>query len=497
MPLSVTGRSSPNVEPAKAGGIASGNRSPTLWTIVIAAAVLRLIALGRKSFWLDEIASVAIARRPWPVLLHFLWHDEGNMAAYYLLLKPWLHFGYGEAAVRLLSVIAGILSVPLMYRLGTRLFGRQVGILSAALLAVSTCAISVSQEARAYSFVVLLVVLSTSLFVQLIESPGYGLALAYGAAAGLTCYFHYFGVLVPAAHAVSVLALSAKQRPWKPLALAWTIIAALAAPILWLMHAQDIGHLTWLQSPSWLELYHLGVFLAADGGKAVGAVLLALELVLAGFFVARFKTAWRDDSQRDKIDHLLRWRYALVASAVATPIVITLLASIVRPAFYHRFLIICLPGWLLMIALGAMQIRPRAICITAIAAVCTLSLITTVLLYTRETEDWRAAVHYLMAHASPQDRVLYYQPVGEFAGESYREWLTPASAPYPLAVGVNPTHSDWKSSLAGAPRVWLVLYRTKPDDAEARAIEQDLNTRFAAATEQKYAGITVIEYQPR
>ncbi|HUK42931.1 MAG TPA: hypothetical protein VLW48_00665, partial [Candidatus Bathyarchaeia archaeon] len=38
-----------------------------LWGIVIVGALLRLIALGRKSFWLDEIASVAIARRPWPV----------------------------------------------------------------------------------------------------------------------------------------------------------------------------------------------------------------------------------------------------------------------------------------------------------------------------------------------------------------------------------------------------------------------------------------------
>ena len=79
-----------------------------LWATVLVAAALRLIALGRKSFWLDEIASVAISRRPSPVFWHFLWHDEGNMALYYVLLKPWLHFGYAEATVRLLSVIAGV-----------------------------------------------------------------------------------------------------------------------------------------------------------------------------------------------------------------------------------------------------------------------------------------------------------------------------------------------------------------------------------------------------
>ena len=125
-----------------------------LWIIVGLGAVLRLIALGYKSFWIDEIASVAIARRATPVFWHFLWHDEGNMAAYYVLLRPWLHLGYGEGTVRLLSVIPGILSIPLMYVLGRRLFDRQVGIVAALFLALNACAVGVSQEARAYGFVV-------------------------------------------------------------------------------------------------------------------------------------------------------------------------------------------------------------------------------------------------------------------------------------------------------------------------------------------------------
>ena len=102
--------------------------------------VLRLIALGYKSFWIDEIASVAIARRASPVFWHFLWHDEGNMAAYYVLLRPWLHFGYGEGMVRLLSVIPGVLSIPLMYVLGRRLFGRAYG---------TSCGIVAGAECRA------------------------------------------------------------------------------------------------------------------------------------------------------------------------------------------------------------------------------------------------------------------------------------------------------------------------------------------------------------
>jgi mannosyltransferase len=456
-----------------------------LWVIVSAGIVLRFIALGYKSFWIDEIASVAIARRASPAFWHFLWHDEGNMAAYYVLLRPWLNFGYGEGTVRLLSLIPGVLSIPVMYLLGRRLFGQHTAILATLFLALNACAILVSQEARAYSFVVLAVLLSTYLFVRLIEEPGYGAACAYAVVAGLSCYFHYFSVLIPAAHYVTVFGMRAERRAWKMLLLAAAIIAVVAAPVMWLIHAQDTGHISWVQPPTWLELYHLGAYLAAGSGKAVGAVLLALNLVLIGFFVKRFREGWSDFD--------LRWRFLLVASLVATPIIITVLASLVRPAFYHRFLIICVPGWVLMTALGAMEIRARAWRSTAIIGVCGLSIASTVILYRRVTEDWRGAVGYLIANAAAEDRVLYYQSVGEFAGENYRDWLPRGQEMRPLSVPVN-ADGDWEQKLDDAQQVWLVLYRSKPDDLEARSIEKKLEGRYQVGAQKSFRGVTIIPY---
>ena len=95
--------------------------------------------------------------------------------------------------------------------------------------------------------------------------------------------------------------------------------------------------------------------------------------------------------------------------------------SIVRPAFYHRFLVICLPSWIMMTAIGAQEIPRRVWRGVMIACVCILSLAATVVLYTRVTEDWRGAVSYLIANTQADDRVLYYQPVGYFAGENYRD----------------------------------------------------------------------------
>jgi uncharacterized membrane protein len=379
-----------------------------------------------------------------------------------------------------------------MYVLGRRLFGRIAGMVAALLLALSPCAIAVSQEARAYSCVVLAVLLSTYLFVLLIEEPCYRLACLYGAVAGLTCYFHYFGVLVPAAHAISLIAAPCERRPWKPLLLAGAIVAAMASPILWLTHAQDVGHISWVQPPSLLELYHLGVFLAANGGKAVGAVLLAVELGFMGVFLAKFTTLWRDGAEQ-----MQRWRYTLIVSVLFSPIVITLVVSIVRSAFYHRFLIICLPAWLMMIAVAIEQVRSRVLRVSAVVGVCALSLTGTILMYSRVTEDWRGAVTYLIAKARPADRVLYYQSVGEFAAESYRDWLPGGSGPRPGPIAIDSRNPDWRGELHHANEVWVVLYRAQVNDAGSRAIESALQSEYRIVAQKAFRGVTVIEFRSK
>src|SRR5271157_2177069 len=461
-----------------------------LWAITAVGAVLRLVALGYKSFWLDEIASVAITRLSGHAFWSMLWHNEGNMALYYVLLRPWLQVGVSEASVRLLSVIAGVASIPLMYALGNRLFGENAARLVALFFAVNACAIAVSQEARGYSLLLLGVVASTYLFVRLIERPTFALACAYGVVTGLTLYCHYFGMFVPAAHAMSLAAMSKARRPWKQLALAALIVALAAVPVLWMIHIQDIGHITWVERPSLLELYHVGVYLAAGSGKAVGAVLLFLDLLLLAVFVQTLKTLWRGR------EHDLRcWRYLLIANCLFAPVVISLLVSIVRPVFYHRFLIIVLPSWVLMTAGGAEGIRSRTWRAAAVAGVCVLSLASAITSYSRVQEDWRGVTRYLIAEARPEDRVLYYKSEGYLAVENYRNWLPGGSEPRPPGLGVSPTNDDWEKQINGVARVWLVLYRAKLDDPVARAIDASLRSRYSVEQQVPFRAVTVIEYR--
>jgi mannosyltransferase len=473
---------------------ATGQRDSALmlWGIVALGAALRLIALGAKSFWLDEIASVVIARMPGNSFWHWLWTEEGNMALYYVMLRPWLGIHMGESTVRLLSVLPGIASLPIMYLLGKKLFGRKVGLLAALLLALSTCSVVYSQEARGYSWLLLGVVTSTWLFAKLIARPSYALACMYALAVGVTFYFHYFGLLVPLAHAASLVALPKERRPWGQLFVAGAIIAALAAPVLWMIRIQPARHLDWVATPSLLEIYHLGVFLAAESGKGVGPVLLVVELVLLAVFFRTMLALRRND--RAGRDY---WAYALVASGLLTPVVFSLLASVVRPVFFHRFLIICLPAWLLAVAVGAISLAQRRMRILAIAGVCVLSLVSTVISYSREREDWRGVANYLIMHATAQDRVLYYEGVGNFAAESYRGWLPGGTNNRPAPVEVDPQTNDWRGKIAGARRVWLVRYPANQSDGTALAVETELHSRYTAGETTQFRAVTVTEFAAR
>jgi mannosyltransferase len=462
-----------------------------LWGIVAVGALLRLWELNAKSFWLDEIASVVIARMPGQSFWHWLWTEEGNMALYYVMLRPWLEIHLGEATVRLLSVVPGIASIPLMYLLGKRLFGRGVGLVAALAFALSTCSVVYSQEARGYSWLLLGTIVSTYLFTRLVDRPSCALASAYALAAGATFYFHYFGLLVPLAHLVSLLALSKARRPWKQLWLSAGCLVIFALPVLWMIRTQPVRHLDWVSKPSLLELYHLGVFLAAESGKGVGPALLVVDLVLLTVFFQQMLRLWKSSAENE------RWPYALVASSLLTPIVFSLFISLVRPVFFHRFLIICLPAWLLAVAVGACSLRRRPVRLWAVTGVCLLSLASTWLSYSRMREDWRGVANYLIDHARAQDIVVYYRGVGNFAAESYRDWLPGGGANRPIPVEVGAPGTDWRTRIVGAPRVWLVEYPSNLSDETSRSLEAELHRYYTQVASQPFRAVTVSEFAPK
>ena len=133
------------------------------WALLTRMTAIVLVALAvasrfavRSPLWLDEALTVNIASLPVADIPGAL-RQDGHPPLYYFLLHYWIDFvGDGDSAVRALSGLFGLLSLPLAHIAGRRFGGRSAGRLAVAFVAVSPFAVRYSSEVRMYSLMTLL-----------------------------------------------------------------------------------------------------------------------------------------------------------------------------------------------------------------------------------------------------------------------------------------------------------------------------------------------------
>ena len=266
------------------------------------AALLRLYRLDNKAIWWDEGFSVFLARLPLAEMAAATAHDTHPLG-YYTLLHFWrLLAGDSAVAVRLPSVLAGVLAGPLVYRLVRPLAGKRAALTAVGLVALNRLLIWYAQEVRQYAVATALALVSLALAVALwranaVPRPRHTawLWLGYVAVntAGLLTLYLYISVLL-AQNGAFVLALWRAPRKAR-LALWWlSAQAAVALACLpWLLYYLPRAPHTFIP-PSTLDT--LGVFklylaalFAGDASdinrfwlvSGVGVVVLGLGLLAA------------------------------------------------------------------------------------------------------------------------------------------------------------------------------------------------------------------------
>ncbi len=122
-----------------------------LAALLLVALILRAARLDFQPLWWDEGYSVWFARHSLAEMLQLTAQDI-HPPLYYALLGGWSRLlGPAPVALRLLSVLTGLLAVALAYVVGGRLGGRRAGLLAALLLAINPLAIFYAQEIRMYA----------------------------------------------------------------------------------------------------------------------------------------------------------------------------------------------------------------------------------------------------------------------------------------------------------------------------------------------------------
>jgi hypothetical protein len=163
---------------------------------------VRLYGLDIQSFWYDELFAVTGASSKFlKMFLDFALLDF-SPPLYLFTLFFWVKiFGNAEWIVRLLSAIAGIATLFFAYFLTRKQFNKYIATSFTILLAFSGFAIEYSQEARAYSFLLLFSTILTLLWLNLLKTLEKSdlptsKVIIYGIMCIICCFTHYFGAIL-------------------------------------------------------------------------------------------------------------------------------------------------------------------------------------------------------------------------------------------------------------------------------------------------------------
>lgn len=383
------------------------------------AILLRLLNLGSREFWYDEVLSLLLSNgqkinyetpgnlpvvlADWaPVLrlpaeksfgdaiativklLRGLVGGEPHPPLFFLSQHLWLRlFGNGEAAMRSLGALLSIGSIGAAYGLGRTLLGHRGGLLLAALLAANPFYLFHSLNIRMYGPLVLWTILSAWALLQLIRghekdakiadeelAPSvspllWNLVLIGSVAAGLMTFYLFAYWLI----ALAVLVLYLDRRRWWQHGLRLGMGVLLTTPwALWGTRQQlrnsDFERFNTTQSPLEAGLKHLENVASTLGTHlVVGDWVTSLPPVvtmIAGVVAIALLTAcsinlWRRGERR-------RLTIALILGIF--PLLLALAIDIITRKFtlgfgFGRTMILILPGCLLLLAVWIEQASGR------------------------------------------------------------------------------------------------------------------------------------------
>ena len=420
-----------------------------LATILMVAILLRVVAIDAQGLETDEAMTIVLSN--WSILDMLLLPTDPTPFLYYGIHKLLLSAHSSIAAIRSISLVAGVMSVGVMYLLGRLAFGAAGGLLTAALLAVWTPHVDYSQEARAYSVLFLLTLLTTLgllYYAHLLHweaaepdkaRSGRRLALVlFGLGNVLSFYTHVTSIfwIVLTCFLLLGIAIRARHIHRAELLTVFGVMAMLATPGIYRLVLQMfVGDAAdWLRQPGLIGFASVNAQIFLPIGlwdnsltNALGITRICRGVVLAGAVALVSSALWFD---RGRVLRCLPERPAVlwvILGYLAIPIVVWLFGFVARPLFLPKIILFCVPGLILLIAAICFAFERRVAARVGIAVVLLYGGSTLLFGTMRKKEDWRGAYDYLAASVAPTD-VIAVCPIYNYPTLRYHAVAPVASA---------------------------------------------------------------------
>ncbi|MBS1869635.1 MAG: glycosyltransferase family 39 protein [Actinobacteria bacterium] len=408
----------------------------TLVVLIALSAYVRTRAIG-GSFWMDEGLSVGISSHALTDIPGVL-RQDGSPPLYYMLLHVWMDaFGRSETAVHWLSLTAALLTIPSAMWAGWSLWGRRAGYMGATLCTLVPFLTAYGEEARMYSLMALLGLLTSACFLHAFVYRRRGYIAAYAVGQALMLYTHSWGIFfgVGAFLALAYLWWIAPRQERRGLlrdgALAFGGAALLYLPwVPTLLYQSSHTGAPWANKPRFGVPIQIARDVLGGYGPAVALVLVG------GFGLALLLGArrTRGDRQRQSI-------FVLAGIAVVT-LALAWLLSQVSPAWASRYFAAMVGPLLLLLALG--MARAGRLGIVAIAVVCLFWIKPT-----QYVDGYKSDVRDIGAEVGGQMRSGDLVLVGQPEQTPLVWYYMPGGLRYadPIGAVADPRHMNWVDAL--------------------------------------------------
>jgi mannosyltransferase len=476
-----------------------------LSALVLASFALRAYHLDFQSLWRDEVDTIALTTRALPRLLATFTRPKENGPLYFLLLRPWIALtGDSEFSVRFFSLAFGVLAIPLAYALGRRWLSPLGSMLGALLMAFSPYLIWYSQEAKMYTLITFLTLLSLYLYMEALARGRWPYWAAYVVATSFCLYTHILAALIiPLEISLFVVGWPrhrARLKPW--LAATGCVTLPYIPLVLWeiplLLSSYETGHPFYPLH----EILRILFFAFSHGVSSVTSPwlviltsILFIFLFLAGIFLEDKKSKLAIDSDVWRGERVTLLLYLFL------PIIGVYLISLGMPIFAERYLIYVAPAFYLILARGlaAVKLRSKAVFALCLALVLTLDVHSSwAQSHIKIKSDFRSAACYFALYREPDDMVIFLMPYVRHTFEYYYRgdyhW---ADGPY---TNDGTSEGELEAILAemtgGHRSIWLVASEAELWDKRG-LVKAWLDGNSKLVGEEEFARVRVYRYELR
>lgn len=442
------------------------------FVILFVGLFVRIYNLGSESFWLDEGFSIMLGKLSLSKIVEATSHDF-HPPLYYVILHFWINlFGDSEFSSRFLSLIFGVLSIFMIYKVGSLIFNNNIGILSSLILALSAFHIQYSQELRMYSLMALLTLLSFYFCIRLLGKRGLIFSLCYIVFSIFLMYTHVSGLFIIIAQNIYLLTLFLLTNYERNLSFRrWIflqgILVVLYAPWIRIL----ITQISKYQSSSWwVPVPTIFSIISTFRSYSGSLILLSIFLLLSFFSIFIFRRIKGKVILKDLLKSIEGYSWSIGLSNInknyllivwlLTPVILPFLISkLSSPIYLTRLLIGSSLPFYILIANGIENIRNRYLKIITINLIIAFSMVSVTGYYKVSKEPWREVANIIETNAKPGDLLLFDSgAVQEWVFDYYSKRTDLVKKPFAKKSGdiYEENIKDLEQTVEGFVRVWLI-----------------------------------------